>query len=99
MNEKVLKENDAHYLVGKSMGDLMYAEQKATLNTFIFNKLPVREFFCKHIDEFTLGQLMMYFMVETITACHLISVNPFNQPAVEQGKKLTKDYLSKINYY
>ena len=94
MNAKVLKENGANYLAGKSMGDLMHVEQKSTLNTFIVNKLPVRELFCKHIDEFTFGQLMTYFMMETITACHLISVNPFNQPAVEQGKKLTQNYLS-----
>ena len=45
------------------------------------------------IDEFILGQLMAYFMMETIAACHLIGVDPFNQPAVEQGKKLTIEYL------
>ena len=98
MNAEILKENNANYLAGKFMGDLMYAEQKSTLNVFITNKLPVREFFCKNIDEFTIGQLMAYFMMETILACHLTGVNPFNQPAVEQGKTLTKDYLSsKIN--
>ena len=98
MNAEFLKENNANYLAGKFMGDLMYAEQKSTLDVFITNKLPVREFFCKNIDEFTIGQLMAYFMMETILACHLIGVNPFNQPAVEQGKTLTKDYLSsKIN--
>ena len=41
----------------------------------------------------------VYFMMETITACHLIGVDPFNQPAVELGKKLTKDYLSGVQSY
>ena len=94
MNEEILKENNTEYLAGKYMGDLMYAEQQATLNTLIEKGLPVRNIYCNQIDEFILGQLMAYFMMETIAACYLIGVDPFNQPAVEQGKKLTKDYLS-----
>ena len=81
------------------MGDLMYAEQQSTLNTLINKGLPVREIYCDKIDEFTLGKLMAYFMMETITVCNLIGVDPFNQPAVEQGKKLTKDYLSGVLSY
>ena len=94
MNEKILKNNDVKYLKGKSMGDLMYAEQKATLDTFTLNGFPTREIFCDCINEVTIGQLMAYFMMETIATCRLIDVNPFNQPSVEQGKKLTRDYLS-----
>ena len=93
MNDKILKDNDVDFLAGKTMGDLMYAEQQATLDVLIQNKLSVREIYCKKINEFTLGQLLAYFMMETITACYLIGVDPFNQPAVEQGKILTKKYL------
>ena len=93
MNEKILREHDVNFLAGKTMGDLMYAEQQATLHTLINQRLAVREIYCNKIDEFTLGQLMAYFMMETIAVCNLIDVNPFNQPAVEQIKKLTKDYL------
>ena len=93
MNEKILKENNVDFLAGKTMGDLMYAEQQATLKILIENKLPIREIYCKIINEYTLGQLLAYFMMETIAACYLIGVDPFNQPAVEQGKKLTRDYL------
>ena len=95
MNEKILNEIDIKYLAGKTMGDLMYAEQQATLNTFINEKLPVREIHCNCINEYSIGQLMAYFMMETIFACYLIGVDPFNQPAVEHSKKLTIDYLSK----
>ena len=52
------------------------------------------ELLINSIDEFTIGQFITYFMMETITACKLIGVNPFNQPAVEQGKKLMKKYLT-----
>jgi glucose-6-phosphate isomerase len=35
----------------------------------------------------------MHFMLETIIAAHLMEVDPFDQPAVEQGKILTRQYL------
>ena len=32
-------------------------------------------------------------IIETVATCVYFEVNPFNQPAVEQGKRLTKQYL------
>ena len=95
MNNQFLKNTNAKYLVGKKMCDLMHAEQQATLNTFISSKLPIREIFCSNINEYTIGQLLAFNILEVISICTLIKVNPFNQPAVEKGKKLTKQYLSK----
>ena len=94
MNNKFFKECEIDYLNGKKMGDLMQAEQQATLDTFVANGFPIREIYCNNIDEFLIGQLMAFSILETITICTLLDINPFNQPAVEQGKKLTKDYLS-----
>jgi glucose-6-phosphate isomerase len=36
----------------------------------------------------------MHFMLETIIAAHLLGVDPFDQPAVEEGKVLAKKYLA-----
>ena len=33
------------------------------------------------------------FFIETILCCYLVDVNPFDQPAVEEGKILTKKKL------
>jgi len=41
-----------------------------------------------------MGSLLMHFMLETIIMGHLMGVDPFDQPAVEQGKILTREYLS-----
>ena len=46
------------------------------------------------LDEAALGALMMHFMLETILAAHLLGVDPFDQPAVESGKMLTRRYLA-----
>ena len=76
------------------MGDIMQAEQQATIDIFRKNKFAFREVNLPKIDEFSLGQLMTLGMLETIAACYFLNVNPFNQPAVEQGKILTRKYLS-----
>ena len=36
----------------------------------------------------------MHFMLETILAGYAIGVDPFDQPAVEEGKILAKKYLA-----
>ena len=36
---------------------------------------------------------MMHYMIETIVAAHLMGVDPFDQPAVEDGKILARQYL------
>ena len=40
-----------------------------------------------------MGALMMHFMIETILAARLLGVDAFDQPAVEEGKILTREYL------
>ena len=93
LNYKIMNENNVQYLSDKTMGDLMQAEQKATIETFKKNNLPYREIYIEKINEFSIGKLMTFSILETISTCMFYDVNPFNQPAVEQGKILTKEYL------
>jgi hypothetical protein len=46
------------------------------------------------LDEESLGELMMHLMLETIIAAHLLGIDAFDQPAVEEGKVLAKKYLT-----
>ena len=94
LHNKTMQENELNYLVDKKMGDLMQAEQKATIDSFKSNKFPYREIHLRDINEFSIGRLMAFSMMETIAACVYFEVDPFDQPAVEQGKRLTKQYLS-----
>jgi glucose-6-phosphate isomerase len=41
-----------------------------------------------------MGALMMHYMLETMFAAHLLGVDAFDQPAVEEGKILTRQYLA-----
>jgi glucose-6-phosphate isomerase len=79
---------------GKTIGDLVAAEGRATAETLAKNGCPVRTIHVKKLDEESLGELMMQFMLETIIAAHLLGVDAFDQPAVEEGKVLAKKYLT-----
>ncbi|MEP7030100.1 MAG: glucose-6-phosphate isomerase [Pseudolabrys sp.] len=81
-------------LGGKTIGDLVAAEARATAETLAKNGCPVRTLHIAKLDEASLGELMMHFMLETIIAAHLLGVDAFDQPAVEEGKVLAKKYLS-----
>ena len=81
-------------LNNRSMGDLMIAEQNATLDTMRRHGCPLRHITIEKIDAANLGSLMMYFMLETLAAARFWNVDPFDQPAVEEGKILAIQYLN-----
>ena len=82
------------YLAGKKLGDLVDAEARATAQTLFKNGRPVRRIHLAKVDEFHMGALMMHFMLETIIMGKLMGVDPFDQPGVEEGKVLARQYLA-----
>lgn len=82
------------YLAGHTMGDLLLAEADATAATLVKDGRPVRVIRIKTIDERVMGALMMHYMLETMFAAELWGIDAFDQPAVEDGKVLTRQYLS-----
>ena len=86
----------APYLAGHTAGELVFAQTQAISDAFIAHKRPVRIIETERLDEWSLGWMMMHFIVETILAADLMGVDPFDQPAVELGKRLTRDYLARM---
>ncbi len=89
---KVLKKKI--FLHKKSVGKIKISQKKALMKTFIKKNIPFREFKINKDDEETIGELFAYFILETIIIGKLTNVNPYDQPAVEQVKVLTKKILS-----
>ena len=83
------------YLGGKNMGDLTDAEARATAETLHKRGRPVRRIHVPTIDERAMGALFMHFMLETILMGRMMDVDPFDQPAVEEGKVLARHYLTR----
>jgi glucose-6-phosphate isomerase len=84
------------WLAGRTLGDLLDVSQRATAETLARNGRPVRVIHVPSLDERSLGALMMHYMLETIIAADLLGIDPFDQPAVEEGKKLARQYLAEM---
>ena len=89
-----LKNNSTDIFNNKSLSEIKDAQKNALIKSFKKNNIPFREFKIKKGKEEVLGELFSYFILETVLIGKLVSINPFNQPAVEQVKIFTKDYLS-----
>ena len=81
---------------GRRLGDLFEAEYEATARSLISSGCPVRRFHLEGLSEKGLGALLTHFMIEIILVGDRFGVNPFDQPAVEAGKALTRKLMLRI---
>lgn len=84
----------AAYLAGQTTGDLLAAEQEATIESLCAHGRPVRRIEITRVDEAAIGALMVHFMLETVTAAFMLGVDPFDQPAVDDGKERARQRLA-----
>lgn len=82
------------FMGGRAIGDVVDAQAHAVVAALQEAGRPVRTFDIPKMDERAMGALLMHFMLETIFAGSLLGVDPFDQPAVELAKKLTKERLA-----
>ncbi len=94
---QALGDSALDWLAGRTLGDLLDVSQRATAATLAGNGRPVRIIRVGACDARVLGAVLMHFMLETIIAAHLLGVDPFDQPAVEQGKVLARKYLEELS--
>jgi glucose-6-phosphate isomerase len=85
----------ADMLGGHTIGDIVAAQAHAVPEALAQAGRPVRTIDLAKLDEKALGALLMHFMIETILAGRLLGVDPFDQPAVELAKILTRERLGK----
>ncbi len=82
------------FLNRKKLTIVKKAQKQALIKSFKKKKISFREFRVETASEDFLGELFSYFILETIIVGKLLNINPFDQPAVEQVKVLTKKILS-----
>ena len=90
--ENIILKN-VHYLKNKSLENVTNAQLEATKIVFKSKKIPFRHIIFEKDNESELGKIITFFVLETILLSRLMTVNPFNQPAVELVKKETKKIL------
>ena len=79
-------------LNGHNINDLMNAHARSTIEVLKkVAKVRVIEFDKLGFSE--LGELMIRNFIEVLVIAKLANINPYNQPAVEESKKLAMQYL------
>lgn len=84
------------YMAGRTIGDMVTCQSRATQDTLRGKGRTVREIVIDELSEENLGGLFVSFMLETVITAHLMGVDAFDQPAVEEGKILTRQYLGEL---
>ena len=81
------------FLKNKSLEFVIGAQCHAAKNIFKSKKIPFRQITFNKKNEEELGEILTFFVLETILLARLMKVNPFDQPAVEEVKIETKKFL------
>lgn len=92
--ERFVDLDAAATLAGHTTGELLHAEFEATRETLARHGRPHRVIALSPEPE-AFGELIVLLEVETAATAALLGVNAYDQPAVEEGKQLARDYLKR----
>jgi glucose-6-phosphate isomerase len=86
------------YLGGSGLGALLNLEQRATELALMKARRPVLTLTLPQLNAFILGQLFYLFEVAVVFAGGLYRIDPFNQPGVEESKRLTYGQMGRKGF-
>ncbi len=86
------------YISRKSLRALNGFEESATELALKMASRPSASIILPRLDSATVGEFIMFMELQTAYAGYLYDINPYDQPAVEQGKHFTFGLLSRPGY-
>jgi len=86
------------YLGGKSLNELMHAEEYATRAALTKACRPNLTLSIPAVTPYYLGQLLMFLELQTAYIGELYNINVFDQPGVEQGKIFTSALMGREGF-
>ena len=79
--------DDLDAVRSKTVQDCMNAAADGATRAYFDAARPTADIVLPSISEYTLGQLLQFFMLATVVEGFLVDVNPFGQPGVEAYKR------------
>ncbi len=89
---------DVHFLSGNKMSRLINTEQKATAYALKKAQKMNMTVTVDKLDEFTMGELLFLYEMQTAYTGELLNVDAYNQPGVEEGKNATYAMFGRSGY-
>jgi len=80
------------------MGELINTERRATEYALTRSKHMNSTILLNEITANTIGQLLMFFQMQTAYCGKLLNIDTFNQPGVEEGKNATYAMFNRKGY-
>jgi glucose-6-phosphate isomerase len=86
------------YLAGKNFQDILLAEQESTAYALAQAGRPNCHLQLDRLDAYSLGELLYFFELAVTYGGRFHRINPFDQPAVEIGKRFMYGALGREGY-
>ena len=89
---------DIQFLGGRTLEELLYAEQKATEYALTLAGRQHQKMTLSTLNAYNVGQLLLLLEWETAYMGELLNINAFDQPGVEEGKNGTYALMGRKGY-
>lgn len=89
---------DVNFLSGHTMGELINTERRATEYALTRSKHMNRTVMLDEVNAESVGELLMFFELETAYVGKMLNIDTFNQPGVEEGKNATYAMFGRNGY-
>jgi glucose-6-phosphate isomerase len=97
-SELAASQPDYAYLAGKGLGELLDAELRGTMGSLRGRGRPIGLLELPRVTAPALGELLMLLEAATAFAGPLYGVDPYDQPGVEEAKRLAYAALGREGY-
>ena len=91
-------EMEYSYFAGHTMDEQLKIEQISTEMSLVRAQRPCYRISLPQLSAFTLGSLFYFMEALVVLVARFTGVNPFNQPGVEEGKKITYSLMGRKDY-
>ena len=80
-------------VAGHRLSQILEAELQGTIRSLENARRPVLLMELTELDMETLGRMIYMFEMQTAVTGHLLNINPFDQPGVEESKQIARELL------
>jgi glucose-6-phosphate isomerase len=95
---KGLRIENLKYLQGRTLGELLAAEKRATEYALVESQRPNFTIRLPHLNAYCVGQFIQLWEIVTAYAGLMLNIDAYDQPAVETGKVATFGLMGREGY-
>ncbi len=96
--DELPERDEVNFLHGRDLGELLWAERRATRVALLDAGVPVVELKLPKVTATHVGELLMLLQASCALTGWTMGIDPFDQPGVEAGKRMALGLLGRIGY-